>query len=133
MFFGISILRAGFEPRPIAWQRRKSPANRTLYFIGMRWVKTTPKPRLQTGADELKPEKTPCARRVPPPLRFGAALFCVVSLLDPGPRRRLGEVGFSPYLSRVAIAVSPLGRRGHFVERTTANMPTTERFRAWQA
>jgi len=64
MFFGISILRAGFEPRPIAWQRRKSPANRTLYFIGMRWVKTTPKARLKTGADELKPEKTPWARRV---------------------------------------------------------------------
>jgi hypothetical protein len=40
------------------------------------------------------------ARRDPPPLRFGAALFCVASRPESWPRRRLCEVGFSPYLWR---------------------------------
>jgi hypothetical protein len=43
-----------------------------------------------------------------PPLRFGAALSCVVSRLEMGREVGLAKSGFRPTGSRVPIALSPL-------------------------
>jgi len=51
----------------------------------------------QNRRDIIQPGPEPGARRVPPPLRLGAALVYVLSRHKAGPRRRFCEVGFSPH------------------------------------
>jgi len=65
--------------------------------LATRFGRGNPHAWLKSGADTRALNGLRCARRDPPPLRFGAALFCVVSRLEACPRRRLCEVGSSPY------------------------------------
>jgi hypothetical protein len=56
----------------------------------------TPTAWLKSGADTRNQDGPSSARRDPPPLRFGAALFCVVSRLWVGRDVGFAKSGFRP-------------------------------------
>jgi hypothetical protein len=62
--------------------------------------------RLKTGAELFGRATVSWARRVPPPLRFGAALLCIVSGLETGRDVGLAKSGFRPtYFCGVRLIV----------------------------
>jgi hypothetical protein len=96
--------RAGFEPRRGRANSQRFEAAETRDTLGdaSRTHGSNPA-RLKHGGSSR------CSSRDQPPLRFGAALFCVVSRLEVGRDVGLAKSGFRP----TSAGLSPVRRHAH--------------------
>jgi hypothetical protein len=107
----IQLFRAGFEPhrrRATTSSGSESPTLGSREFCVDRTRTHGSNPARSSRRGGFR-----CPRRDPPPLRFGAALSCVVSRLETGRDVGLAKSGFRPTGPRIVHAASPFRPLAH--------------------